>query len=113
MSIELVTGVPGSGKTSHVIRMLSTAQETGQQTHLFLCGDSRELQKSPSISLHQRISSRDGRTWPIDYFESTPLTIEIVERLAVQPPAIFVFEEAQYFGSSMIESWKALSDQEH
>ena len=113
MPIDVLTGLPGSGKSTHLVRSVSQHRADGKPTWLFLCSDAFQIKKQDPISLHKRVSTRAGESCDVDYFVSTKEALEIIESLESDPPAFFAFEEAQYFGDALVEPLRRLSAAGH
>ncbi len=105
MPINILTGLPGAGKTERLILAVAEARKAGRPTATFLCGDAPRLRTSPNIAEHRRLGSRSGLSTQIDYFEPAE---RCIERLDEAPPdALLAFDEAYHFGEGMVEHWCA------
>ena len=108
MAITILTGLPGSGKSETLITKVGTALREGRVALTFLSCESPILHTRVSITEHRRLSCRSGLHTPLDHFVSNEQAIEL---LGDAPPGtLLAFDEAQYFGEQLAESWYAASD---
>lgn len=105
MSITILTGLPGSGKSETLITRVRTALQEGRMARTFMCGDSPVLRSRPNLAVRRVMSCRAGLRTSLDHFVSTENCMDL---LADAPPgALMAFDEAQYFGHQVVESWCA------
>ena len=105
MTITILTGLPGVGKTERLIGAVTAAQKAGRTTATFLCGDSPRLRTRPNLTEHRRISSRSGLRTHVDHFVSTDRCVELLND--AQPNTLLAFDEASHFGEHLVEHWCA------
>lgn len=105
MPITILTGLPGAGKTERLILTVAEAQKAGRPTATFLCGDAPRLRMRHKIAEHRKLGSRSGLRTQVDHFESAERCIERLNE--AQPNALLAFDEAHYFGESLVEHWCA------
>ena len=103
MTIEILTGLPGTGKSERLITKVQSARSDGITALIVCCSESLVLQRTPSIAEHQRISSRSGLVVGLDRFESTEEAIGFLG--AAKDGWLLAFEEAQYFGTDIVDAW--------
>ena len=108
MTITVLTGLPGSGKSETVITRVNSALQEGRVALTFLCSDSPILRARPNIVKHGRMGCRAGLFARVDHFVSTARSIDLLENAPVD--ALLAFDEAQHFGERIVESWCAASE---
>ena len=113
MALEVLVGVPGSGKSAQVIRVVEGLRNQQRSVYLFLSRDGGVLEASSSISKYGVISSRNGKRTAFDYFETTRDTTDVLRQFLQHEPMTLVFEEAQYFQSEILPLWLDLSRRGH
>ena len=82
--------------------------EEGRIALTFFCSDSPILRARPNIARYGRFGCRSGVFAPVNHFESTARTIELLEH--VPSGALLAFDEAQHFGEEIVESWCMASE---
>jgi SAM-dependent methyltransferase len=103
MPLEVLTGLPGAGKSSRLIRKVNAAIEAGRTVATFACSDSPILRARPSLR-HGRLASRTPQlSMPLTHFVSLPEAVEVLS--ALNANAVAGFDEAQYFGESIVRHW--------
>jgi SAM-dependent methyltransferase len=104
MPITLLTGVPGSGKTTRLVELLQDASASGRRVQTFFCSDAPGLATNEPVSVHRVIASRrPGLVYPIDHLVTAA---EAGEILRAEPPGTLVaFEESQWFGREIVSFW--------
>lgn len=105
MSITILTGLPGVGKTERLIRAVDEAREAGRTATTFLCGDSPRLRTRRSITERRQLCSRSGLRTRLDHFVSADRCVELLDQ--AQPGALLAFDEASHFGERLVEHWCA------
>ena len=108
MTITILTGLPGSGKSETVITRVNSALQEGRAAFTFLCSDSPILRARPNIVKHGRMGCRAGLSARVDHFVSTARSIDLLENMPAG--ALLAFDEAQHFGEKIVDSWCAASD---
>src|SRR5437660_9620578 len=104
MSITILRGLPGSGKTLRLIETVKTALAQGNPVLTFACSDSPLLRKHGMIG-HQKLlaSRKPGVTCRLDHFVTPEECAAILQRTA--PGTLVAFEEAQAFGAAIVPHW--------
>ena len=108
MDITILTGLPGSGKSERLITSVGSALREGRVALTFCCSDSPLLRARSNLTKHRRLGCRSGLSTPLDHFVSTEQSIDLLNE--VQSGALLAFEEAQFFGDRIVETWCAASD---
>ena len=108
MTITILTGLPGSGKSETLITAVRNALHEGRSALTMMCGDSPVLRARRGITEHRRIGCRAGVTTALDHFVSAEECIRLLDDFP--PGALVAFDEAQYFGEQLVEAWCAASD---
>lgn len=108
MSITILTGLPGSGKSETVITRVNSALQEGRVAFTFLCSDSPILRARPNIVKRGRMGCRAGLSARVDHFVSTARSIDLLENMPAG--ALLAFDEAQHFGEKIVDSWCAASE---
>jgi len=104
MSIDILTGVPGSGKSRRLIETVNSALERGRSALTFACSDSPVLASRPSLRDHHRLACRvPGLQCPLDHFVSVAEAVRILGQ--TPPETLVAFEESQFFGDGMVRHW--------
>lgn len=108
MSMEILTGLPGSGKSEYLIRKVQSARDADLKVLTVSCCESLILQSRSALAKHGRISSRSGLTTKLDRFETLENTIRLLE--TAEEGWLLAFDEAQYFGPDIVSAWCEASD---
>ncbi len=108
MTITILTGLPGAGKSERLILAVAEARNDGRDTATFLCGDSPRLRAYPNLTKHRSICSRSGVHTQLDHFVSADRCIELLNE--AQPNALLAFDEAYHFGGGLVEHWCAAAN---
>ena len=108
MSMEILTGLPGSGKSERLIELVESARDAGQEVQTIACSDSLILQSRPNLTKNRRIGSRSGLNTKLDRFESTEDAVQFLNTAA--SGSLLAFDEAQHFGAEIVDAWCAASD---
>lgn len=109
MSLTLLTGLPGSGKSSYLIRRVNEARAAGKLVKTFECSESPQLQADEYVRSWNIIGSREPKlVCPLDHFVSTAEASEIVRH--TPPGALLAFEEAHFFAPDIVPTWLDASE---
>ena len=103
MSIEILTGLPGSGKSERLIAKVQSARSDGITAITICCSESLILQSQRNIKQNQLISSRSGLFAELDRFESTAGAIQFLG--TAKSDWLIAFEEAQHFQLDIVDAW--------
>jgi SAM-dependent methyltransferase len=112
MAIEILTGMPGSGKTSRVIDQVKLLRQKKQLVFLFVPRTPFTELTIP-LTLYGSISSRSGDVLPVDHFTSPSHTFNLLQNFFKSAPATLFFDEAQHYGTEFVPLWVSLSDVGH
>jgi SAM-dependent methyltransferase len=106
MSLTIVTGLPGAGKSKHLIERVNAATAVGREVATFTCSASSWGQYTRSVGmLDCRVP---GLACPLTHCVSTNEAAATIARLAAG--ALAAFEEAGLFGPYLARSWSFASD---
>ena len=108
MSLTILTGLPGSGKSETLITEVNAARRQGRTVLTFLCGDSPVLRARPGIAKRRKLGCRSGLSTPLDHFVSADRCVQLVDEAPAN--ALLAFDEAQHFGEQLVESWCAAAE---
>ena len=108
MSMEILTGLPGSGKSERLIGLVESARAAGQKVQTIACSDSLVLQSRQSLAKHRLTNSRSGLNTKLDRFESREDAVQSLN--AAESGSLLAFDEAQHFGPEIVDAWCAASD---
>lgn len=108
MGMEILTGLPGSGKSTYLIEKVQSARDAGLRVLTVSCCESLILQSRPNLTKNGRIGSRSGLTTKLDRFETLENTIRLLE--TAEDRWLLAFDEAQYFGPDIVDAWCEASD---
>jgi SAM-dependent methyltransferase/thymidine kinase len=101
VSLTVLTGLPGSGKSTYLIRRVNEARAEGRLVKTFECSESPKLQADEYVRNWRIIGSREPELeCPLDHFVSTTEAVEIVRE--TPPGALVAFEEAHYFAPDIV-----------
>ena len=104
MSLTVLTGLPGSGKSKYLIEQVLEAREQSRPVKTFECSESPWLQADEYVRDWRLIGSRvDGLKCALDHFVSTAEAKDILN--GTPPGALVAFEEAHYFDAAIVSSW--------
>src|SRR5881398_1900121 len=104
MSITILRGLPGSGKTLRLIETVNAALAQKKPVLTFACSDSPLLRKHGMIGERNLLASRKpGVTFPLSHFVSPEECATILQRTT--PGTLVAFEEAQAFGAAIVPHW--------
>jgi hypothetical protein len=109
MALTLVTGLPGSGKSRHLIELVNAAVGDGRQARTFVCSDYPWPSQHGAFWVHRRlVCGQPGLTCRIDHFVSREEATLILD--SVSPGTLVAVEEAYAFGSAAVDDWAAASN---
>jgi SAM-dependent methyltransferase len=109
MSLTILTGLPGSGKSSYLIRRVNEARAAGKLVKTFECSESPQLQADEYVHSWNIIGSREPKlVCALDHFVSTAEASEIVSH--APPGALLAFEEAHFFAPEIVPTWLDASE---
>ena len=108
MTITILTGLPGSGKSQTLISHVNSARREGRTVLTFMCGDSPTLQARPRITERGEMGCRAGLFIPLNHFVSAERAIELMESAPVN--ALLAFDEAQHFGDELVDAWRGATE---
>ena len=108
MSMEILTGLPGSGKSDYLIRRVQSARETDLKVLTISCCESLILKNRPNLAKYGRIASRSGVFTKLDRFETLENTIRLLK--TAESGWLLAFDEAQHFGPDIVSAWLIASD---
>jgi SAM-dependent methyltransferase len=101
VSLTILTGLPGSGKSTYLIRRVNEARAQGKLVKTFECSESPKLQADEYVRSWRIIGSRQPELeCPLDHFVSTVEAAEIVRE--TPPGTLVAFEEAHYFAPDLM-----------
>jgi len=104
MSITVLRGLPGAGKSSRLIESVNAAIEQGRPVLTFACSDSPWLTTLKHIQVDRMlVCRRPGLTCPLNHFVSAAECAEILR--ATAPGTLVAFDEAYWFGSDIAPHW--------
>ena len=111
MALRVYTGMPGTGKSSALIREMRNQSVAGKHVALFLSNEDEELTRRHNVKPGGLMGCREpGLNYEIDYVVDTYDAMEILSRLIAGTLA--VFDEAQFFRSDIVEAWALASKRE-
>lgn len=104
MSLEVFTGLPGSGKSSRLIELVNSALARGQPVATFACNESPVLAQRERLRVQRLLGCRRPElTCPLHHFVSTTEAMSILRGLS--GGTVAAFEEAQFFGPEIVPGW--------
>lgn len=105
-TLTVLTGLPGTGKTSTLIRLLQEHQVAGRDVKLYLSGENSLLTQRPNVVAGGRMGCRNPK---FSFTISEVLkTDQAIERLvSAAPGSVAAFDEAQYFQPHIVAAWIA------
>ncbi len=108
MPIEIIVGLPGSGKTNEIVRRANYLRSKKEPVFLFV-PRTRETEGNLALAQFGSIASRTGALTTVDHFVPPLQARRILLNFMSSPPVTLLFDEAQYYGVDFVELWKALS----
>jgi SAM-dependent methyltransferase len=109
MSITLLTGLPGSGKSRLLIELVKTAAKEGRSAETFVCSDYPWPSNHGAFwDHHMLVCGEPGYTCGIDHFVSR----QEASRILADVPAgtLAAFEEGYAFSNDAVSDWRAAAD---
>jgi SAM-dependent methyltransferase len=109
MSITLLTGLPGSGKSRLLIELVNSANAEGRPVQAFVCSDFPWPSHHEAFWNYRRIvCGQPGLTCQIDHFVSRE---EAAAILAGAPAgSLAAIEEGYAFTRAAVDDWRSASD---
>jgi SAM-dependent methyltransferase/thymidine kinase len=109
VSIEVLMGLPGSGKSSRLIERVNQSRDSGRPVATFESIESAKLRADEYVTNHRIIGCRrPGLLCRLDYLVSTAEAGQILRSLSAETVA--AFEEAFYFGEEIAHDWIEASE---
>jgi SAM-dependent methyltransferase len=104
VSLTILTGLPGSGKSTYLVEVVNQARARDEHVATFECSESPWLQADQYVCDHRIIGCRmPGLVCPLDHFVSTTEAAAILRETA--PSTLVAFEEAHYFQADLVSAW--------
>jgi SAM-dependent methyltransferase len=104
VSLTVLTGLPGSGKSKYLIEQVLAARAQRRPVKTFECSESPWLQADEYVRDWRLIGSRIlGLECALDHFVTTAESAEILSETS--PETLVAFEEAHYFDLDIVQSW--------
>src|SRR5687768_8849543 len=108
MALQLMTGLPGSGKSSRLIKRVKSALSEGRRVATFACSDSAWMRTRPYVADQRILGCRErGLTCKLDHFVSSAEAAQLLASLPVG--TLVAFEEAHAFSADIATHWSAAS----
>jgi thymidine kinase/SAM-dependent methyltransferase len=111
--IQIVTGLPGSGKTTYIMEKIESLRAAREPVLFFMCADAAEIGPETSVRLDHAQLSRAGQRCRIDHFIGIAETKQLLSQLEHDKRYTLVFDEAQYYGLGLVDAWIDLSAKGH
>lgn len=109
MPITVLTGLPGSGKSSRLIETVNQAIASRRPVATFACSESPVLANRPGLRVHRTLASRrQNLRCPLNHFVPVSKAIDILSALPAETLA--AFEESHCFGLEMVPAWIKASE---
>jgi SAM-dependent methyltransferase len=106
MTITLLTGLPGSGKSQRLIEMVKAAALEGRSAETFVCSDYPWPSNHGAFWDHRTlVCGQPGLTCGIDHFVSREQAAEILA--TVPAGALAAVEEGYTFSRDAVGDWRA------
>ena len=105
MSITILTGLPGSGKSETLITTIRSALQEGRVAETVMCRDSSVLRARPRLAVRGIMGCRSGLTTRLNHFVPIEQAIKLLAD--AHPDSLLAFDEAHYFGQEVVASWCA------
>ena len=87
MSITILRGLPGSGKSARMIQLVNEARRAGHPVLTFACSESPWLRRMSYIRRRELQCRQPGLTCPLDHFVTAE---ECAQILSQTPPGTLV-----------------------
>lgn len=110
MTLAVLTGAAGAGKTTEIIRIINNLRARKQRSFLIATLEGGTIR--PALEKYDLINARNGKKARVD-FKGTGAEIRGFISARSTAPTTFLFDEAQRFGKDFAEDWIALSDAGH
>ena len=108
MTLTVLIGPTGSGKSRHLIEAVNDARASGRRTSTFLSRSAVLRSRNPALWMHNQIACREpGLRCPLDHVVYMHECEALLNDLG--PGSLAVFEEAHYFEPEIAEQWAAAS----
>src|SRR5690349_2237173 len=105
MTLTILTGPAGSGKSKHLIETVNAARSNGRMVRTFLSRKAVIAASDPNLWMHGVIGSRDpSLTASLDHLVSAAECAQILEKLPAG--ALAAFDEAFYFDPGVADDWR-------
>ena len=109
MTITLLRGLAGSGKSRHLIEAVTSARAEGRPACTIVSSDFPWPSQHGAFWVHRRLVSRDaGLTCKLDHFVSEEEARSILR--SAEPRTLVAIEEAYAFGPEMAKDWVRASE---
>jgi SAM-dependent methyltransferase len=112
MSIEVLTGLPGSGKTTALVEEMNSLRNSNLPVFLFV-PRARETEQNLALTEFGVIATRAGKSVKVDHFSRPPQIARILQNFQTASPTTLLFDEAQYFGEDFVPLWISLARAGH
>lgn len=104
ITLRVYTGLPASGKSSAIISASIERKALGDSVELILSNEHKELTRRHNVRPGAFMGCRDNSLGMlIDHVVNTTDAKSILAKAA--PSTMLVFDEAQYFGAEIVDSW--------
>ena len=108
MSITLLTGLPGSGKSRRLIELVNAARAEGRPALTFVCGDFPWPSNHGSFWIHRKlVCGQPGLTCDLDHFVSSEQAASILSNVPVG--SLVAVEEGYAFSRTAVDDWSQAS----
>ena len=108
MTITILTGLPGSGKSETLISHVNAVRREGRKALTFMCSESPTLRARARITKLGQMGCRAGISIALDHFVSSEQAIELLE--SAPADALLAFDEAQHFSDTLVDAWCTAGD---
>ncbi len=104
MSLTILTGLPGAGKSARLIEMVNAATRAGRPVLTFACSEAPVLFVNKNYRVLRLLGCRQqGLTCALNHFVTTAECAAVLEQTS--PGTLVAFDEAHYFGSEIAPYW--------
>ena len=104
MSLTILTGLPGAGKSARLIELVNAATRAGRPVLTFACSEAPVLFADENYRVRRLLGCRQqGLTCALDHFVTTAECAAVLEQ--TPPGTLVAFDEAHYFGSELAPYW--------